>query len=298
MGQEAVWRYGQLMEIEIEDFTPVVSGAWLVEHLNDPHVAIADCRFSLSDPNLGQQQYQQGHIPGAHYFDLNRDLSSPVAQHGGRHPLPDPYQLAKKLAAAGISSEPEPEPTLVVAYDDSCFAYAARFWWLLRYLGHTRVAVLDGGFSQWQASGYRLTDAVSVSKPGRFIPRIQHTTVVDIAAVRSRQGQPGVVLVDSREGDRYRGEREPIDPIAGHIPGAVNYPWQSVTDAQGYIRSVAEQKQHWAELTSASEIVAYCGSGVTACVNLLSLQLAGLPHAKLYAGSWSDWCSYSGGAEK
>lgn len=286
------------MGIEIEDCPPVVSGAWLVEHLDDPQVAIADCRFSLADPTLGQQQYHQGHIPGAYYFDLNRDLSSPIGQHGGRHPLPDPSQLAEKLAAAGISSEQEREPTVVVAYDDSCFAYAARFWWLLRYLGHMRVAVLDGGFSQWQALGYRLTDAVPVSRPRRFIPRIQHTHVVDIAAVRSRQGRLGVVLVDSREGDRYRGEREPIDPIAGHIPGAVNYPWQSVTNAQGYIRSVAEQKQHWIALTSASEIVVYCGSGVTACVNLLSLEMAGLSHAKLYAGSWSDWCSYSDLAEE
>jgi len=220
------------MEIEIGESTHVVSGSWLVEHLDDPQVAIADCRFSLADPNLGQQQYQKGHIPGAHYFDLNRDLSSPVSQHGGRHPLPDPYQLAEKLAAAGICSEYGSEPTLVVAYDDSYFAYAARFWWLLRHLGHARVAVLDGGVSQWQASGYCLTDTVSISKPGHFVPQLQHTDVVDIAAVRSRQGQPGVVLVDSREGDRYRGEREPIDPIAGHIPGAVNYPWQSVTTSR------------------------------------------------------------------
>lgn len=286
------------MELEIGEFTHVVSGSWLVEHLDDPQVAIADCRFSLADPNLGQQQYYQAHIPGAHYFDLNRDLSGPVGRHGGRHPLPDPYQLAEKLAAAGVYSEYGSEPTLVVAYDDSHFAYAARFWWLLRHLGHTRVAVLDGGFSQWQASGYGLTDAMPVSKPGHFVPQVQHTDVVDIAGVRSRQGQPGVVLVDSREGDRYRGEREPIDPIAGHIPGAVNYPWQSVTNAAGYIRSIAEQKQHWAELTSASEIVVYCGSGVTACVNLLSLEIAGLSHTKLYAGSWSDWCSYSNLAEK
>jgi len=281
------------MELEIESFTHVVSAAWLAEHLSDPRVAIADCRFSLTDPDLGRRQYQQGHIPGAHYFDLNHDLSSPVGQHGGRHPLPEPNQLAAKLAAAGIVSESEPEPTWVIAYDDARFAYAARFWWLLRHLGHARVAVLDGGFSQWQAARYPVTDAVPVGQPGHFIPRIQRTDVLDIIAVRSRQGQPGIVLVDSREGDRYRGECEPIDPIAGHIPGAVNYPWQSVTNAPGYIRPIADQQQHWAELTSASEIVVYCGSGVTACVNLLSLELAGLSQTKLYAGSWSDWCSYA-----
>lgn len=282
------------MTLEIESFTHVVSATWLADHLHDPRVAIADCRFSLSDPDLGRQQYQQGHIPGAHYFDLNHDLSGPVGQHGGRHPLPDPDDLAEKLAAVGITSEAEPEPTWVVAYDDTRFAFAARFWWLLRHLGHTRVAVLDGGFSQWQAAGYPSTDAVTVRQPAHFIPRVQQADVLDIAGVRSRQEQPGVVLVDSREGDRFRGEREPIDPIAGHIPGAVNYPWQAVTNTQGYVCSLVAQKQRWAKLASASEIVVYCGSGVTACVNLLSLELSGLPQAKLYAGSWSDWCSYDG----
>lgn len=280
------------MTLEIGSVTHVVSAAWLVEHLHDPRVAIADCRFSLTDPDLGRQQYQQSHIPGARYFDLNHDLSGPVGEHGGRHPLPHPDHLADKLAAAGISSEPEPEPTWIVAYDDARFAFAARFWWLLRHLGHTRVAVLDGGFSQWQAAGYPLTDAVTIRPPGHFVPRIQPAEVLDMAAVRSRQGQPGIVLVDSREGERYRGEQEPIDPIAGHIPGAVNYPWKTVSNAQGYIYPVAAQKQRWADLTSASEIVVYCGSGVTACVNLLSLELAGLSQTKLYAGSWSDWCSY------
>ncbi|MES1025267.1 sulfurtransferase [Gloeocapsa sp. BRSZ] len=269
------------------DLQSVVSTKWLFEHLEDPQVAIADCRFSLADPQLGYQQYQKSHIPGAFYLDLNHDLSSLVAPHGGRHPLPDPYKFAHKLSQLGITSQ-----TLVVAYDDSRFAFAARLWWLLRYLGHTQVAVLDGGFTGWLNSGYPVTDILPESKLGEFVPRVQVDRVVDITTVKARKDDPGVVLVDSRESDRYSGEREPIDPIAGHIPGAVNYPWQEVSDAQGYLRSPTAQRDRWENLKSAEEIIVYCGSGVTACVNLLSLELARIDTGKLYAGSWSDWCSY------
>lgn len=270
--------------------SPVVSVAWLAEHLKDPQVAIADCRFSLMQPELGRQQYEAGHIPGAHYFDLNQDLSSPVQRHGGRHPLPDPAAIAAKLSACGITSE-GPNPTLIVAYDNSRFAFAARFWWLLRYLGHAQVVVLDGGFGAWQAAGYPVSTESPSVQSGVFVPRPQAQMLVSKEEVEARKDQPGVVLVDSRESDRYRGEREPIDPIAGHIPGAVNYPWQAVSDAQGCVLPVEEQRRRWTEVQGAQEIQVYCGSGVTACVNLLSLELAGLT-GKLYAGSWSDWCSY------
>lgn len=266
----------------------LVSPQWLAEHLDDPLLVIVDCRFSLADPELGQQQYTANHIPGAFYLDLNRDLSSPVGRHGGRHPLPDPLKLANTLAATGINSQ----ETFVVAYDDSKFAFASRLWWLLRYLGHDRVAVLDGGFTGWQAAGYPVTAEVPVPKPAAFVPVPQQERVVDIEYVKAHKDLPGVLLVDSREPDRYNGLREPIDPIAGHIPGAVNYPWQAVTDDQGRGLSASEQKRRWVEGTQAKEIIVYCGSGVTACVNLLSLEMAGIPTGKLYAGSWSDWCSY------
>lgn len=265
----------------------VVSASWLLEHLDDPQVTIADCRFSLADPELGLVQYRTGHIQGAYYLDLNRDLSSPVGQHGGRHPLPNPDELANKLSAMGVNSQ-----TLVVAYDDSRFAFAARLWWLLRYLGHDRVAVLDGGFEGWQAAGYPVTDTIPMPQMATFVPQLQTSQVVDIATVKASNASPGVVLVDSRESDRYLGKREPIDKIAGHIPGAVNYPWQEVSDAQGYLLTHAEQRRRWEKLEGAEEILVYCGSGVTACVNLLSLELAGIHTGKLYAGSWSDWCSY------
>lgn len=265
----------------------IVSADWLQHHLDDLQVAIVDCRFSLTEPALGRHQYKTGHIPGAYYLDLNQDLSSPVAQHGGRHPLPDLEVLAAKLSDMGITNA-----TQVIVYDDSRFAFAARLWWLLRYLGHDRAAVLDGGFQNWQAVGYPVSQVPPDLKTGHFIPHPRTEWVVDINAVKARKDLPNVALVDSREGERYRGEKEQIDPIAGHIPGAVNYPWQDMTDANGFVRSARAQRDRWSALQSADEVVVYCGSGVTACVNLLSLAIADINTGKLYAGSWSDWCSY------
>lgn len=266
--------------------SPVVSAEWLHEHLEDPQVTIVDCRFSLMQPQLGRQQYEAEHIPGAYYLDLNQDLSSRVGEHGGRHPLPDSAELATKLSDMGITAS-----TQVVVYDDSRFAFAARLWWLLRYLGHDRVAVLNGGFKGWQTAAYPTTTLQPPRKSGRFIPCPQQDWVVNIDDVKAKKDLPYVALVDARESERYEGEREPIDPIAGHIPGAVNYPWQDATTADGYLR-VAEQRDRWQALQSAEEILVYCGSGVTACVNLLSLAVAEIDTGKLYAGSWSDWCSY------
>lgn len=275
--------------------SPVVSVEWLREHLDDDDVTIVDCRFSLAELDLGRQQYEAAHIPGAYYLDLNQDLSSPVGEHGGRHPLPNPHALATKLSAMGVT-----DSTLVVVYDDSRFAFAARLWWLLRYLGHGRstahpnagVAVLNGGFKAWQTAGYPTTATHPSAKPGRVIPHLHPNWLVDITTVKARKDLPEIVLVDSREGDRYRGEREPIDPIAGHIPGAVNYPWQEATTAEGFLLDAEKQRDRWQPVVSAEEILVYCGSGVTACVNLLSLEIAGIETGKLYAGSWSDWCSY------
>jgi thiosulfate/3-mercaptopyruvate sulfurtransferase len=266
----------------------VVSAQYLSAHLDDPQVVVVDCRFALTEPELGHQQYQISHIQGAHYLDLNQDLSSPVNRHGGRHPLPNPTELANKLGAIGINFQ----ETLVVAYDDSRLAFASRLWWLLRYMGHEKVALLDGGWKAWQAGGYAVTDALPTPQPGSFAPQLHSDWVVDMETLKVCKDLPGVVVIDSRESDRYLGKREPIDPIAGHIPGAINYPWQDVTNAQGYLYSISEQQQRWVDVEPNTEILVYCGSGVTACVNLLSLELAGIHTGKLYAGGWSDWCSY------
>ena len=273
--------------MSMSDIQPVVSPEWLSTQLNNPQVIIVDCRFRLGNPAWGYQQYLNSHIPGAYYLDLDKDLSAPLAKHGGRHPLPDPALLAQKLAAIGMAPE-----ALVVACDDSRFAFAARLWWLLRYLGHDRAAILDGGFPGWLSRGYPITDTIPTPKPGHFLPQPRRDSIVDIEAVKALKDLPSVVLVDSREGDRYQGEREPIDPIAGHIPAAVNSPWIEVSDPEGYLRPQADQEKLWQNYQQADEIIVYCGSGVTACVNLLSLELAGITQAKLYPGGWSDWCSY------
>jgi thiosulfate/3-mercaptopyruvate sulfurtransferase len=269
----------------------LVTADWLAQHLDDPRVVVVDCRFALGDATLGHQQYTASHIPNAWYLDLNRDMASPVQAHGGRHPLPALDAFSQILAGIGVVSE-GPASTLVVAYDDSRFAFASRLWWLLRYLGHDAVAVLDGGWSAWVQGGYPTTTDVPSQRQGNFILAPHQDWVVDIDTVRRRKDDAGVVLIDSRSPERYRGEVEPIDPVAGSIPGAVNYFWQDISTETGQMNSPEELARHWTGLDAADEVIVYCGSGVTACVNLLAQTLAGRPMAKLYAGGWSDWCSY------
>ncbi len=249
-------------------------------------VVVVDCRFSLADPQAGRRAYAEGHIPGACYLHLNEDLSSPVGRHGGRHPLPEPQALAGALARCGITRD-----TAVVAYDDSRFAYAARLWWLMRELGYRPPRLLNGGYQAWLAAG----GEVSTDQPARAeVPADapgMYTRKCDIDGLRVLQSQ-GAVLVDSREAPRYRGEVEPLDPVAGHIPGALNRPWEGVTDDSGHLRDTAALRAHWGDTLEAEQLVVYCGSGVTACVNLFALAALGREDAVLYAGSWSDWCSY------
>jgi thiosulfate/3-mercaptopyruvate sulfurtransferase len=267
---------------------PLVSPSWLAANLDRPDVIVIDCRFQLNEPNLGYQQYLANHIQNAFYLDLNRDLSAPVSRHGGRHPLPDPQTIAAKLSSLGVISG----QTHVIAYDASRFAFASRLWWLLRYLGHEQVSILDGGWQNWLNAGYPVSDQIPVPKTSAFIPQIQKDWVVTIEEVKTRKDQAGVTLIDARESDRYRGEREPVDPIAGSIEGALNYPWLEVTDSQGFSQPLSIQQQRWQYLDNSSEIILYCGSGVTACVDILSLTLVGYDNVKLYSGGWSDWCSY------
>lgn len=249
-------------------------------------VVIVDCRFNLSDPQEGRRLYLEGHIPGAHYLHLNQDLSSAVGEHGGRHPLPDPVTLASRLAQCGIGPETE-----VVAYDDSRFAFASRLWWLMRSLAYRPPRLLNGGFRAWLASGGQSESGAVASIAGVAGTGAEYSACCDIQGLRVAQ-QSGATLVDSREERRYQGLEEPIDPVAGHIPGALNHPWQGVTDDSGRALDEAGLRQHWGDTLEAQQLVVYCGSGVTACVNLFSLALLGRDDAVLYAGSWSDWCSY------
>lgn len=266
----------------------IVSLKWLLARLYEPDIVIADCRFQLGKPDAGREAYMESRIPGAVYLDLEKDLSAPIGEHGGRHPLPDVDTLAKRLSRAGIGNE-----TRVVVYDDQGGAMASRLWWLLRYLGHETVYVLDEGFSAWQRAGFPVSSDEKVVVPGGFTPRVQPELVVDVAEVKAKLHADGTVLIDSREGPRYRGEVEPIDKTAGHVPGAINRFWAEGRRADGSWKSPEEQAERFADLPRDKEIIVYCGSGVTACPNVLALQEAGFGNVKLYAGSWSDWITYS-----
>lgn len=257
------------------------------------NVVIIDCRFDLMNPGAGRELYAQAHIPGAHYLDLNQDLSSPIREHGGRHPFPDISRFIQRLRDCGVN-----EDTLIVAYDDNKAAFAARLWYLCHFVGHSQVRILNGGFSAWKKAGFSITAETPATLNGnikQLAPTPIAAKILDYPQTRalSQQLPENTVLVDSREEPRYLGLQEPIDPIAGHIPGALNLPWMQAVDAEGRLLPEAQQRQRWERFAPENrEVVVYCGSGVTACVNLLSLALAGFPPAALYAGSWSDWCSY------
>ena len=249
---------------------------------------ISAAELKQADTEQGLRDYCEAHIPNSHYLHLDKDLSGPTGSHGGRHPLPSAQQFQQTMRRYGVNAD-----TLVVAYDDQRFAFASRLWWLLRFFGHDKVCVLDGGFGGWCADDGAVENAAyKPSEDGDFVAMPNTVPIVDYDNICQHLENPDRLLIDSREAPRYQGLEEPIDPIAGHIPGAANYPWQEVTDSHGFTLSPANWRQRWATLPGDRELVVYCGSGVTACVNLLSLELAGIHGAKLYAGSWSDWCSY------
>ncbi len=271
----------------------LISASRLMARLDDPACIIVDCRFNLMDPDAGRAAYDAGHIPGAHYADLDRDLAAPVAADGagGRHPLPDPARIGRLFAAWGIG----PEST-VVAYDDVGNAIAARLWWLLRWVGHRNAAVLDGGFGAWQAAGGDCSTAPPkpTRSPGAFVPRPGAMPVVAAEAVAAGLAGDRLLLLDARAADRFAGRSEPIDRLAGHVPGATNTPFQHNLDADKCFRSPSQLRAYYGAIIGErpiGSVAAMCGSGVTACHTLLALEAAGWPGAALYVGSWSDWIS-------
>jgi thiosulfate/3-mercaptopyruvate sulfurtransferase len=266
----------------------IVPVKWLLARLYEPDIVIVDCRFQLGNSNSGREAYEESHIPGAVYLDLEKDLSSPVSEHGGRHPLPDIAELTARLSQVGISNE-----SRVVAYDDQGGAMASRLWWLLKYLGHEAVYVLEEGFGAWKKAGLITTADQKVLIPARFLATVKHNMLAEVDDVRESLGKAGVTLVDSREAPRYRGEAEPIDRVAGHIPGARNFFWAEGRRPDGTWKSADEHRERFAGLEQDDEIIVYCGSGVTATPNVLALEEAGFTRVKLYAGSWSDWITYS-----
>jgi thiosulfate/3-mercaptopyruvate sulfurtransferase len=265
-------------------FTTVIDAATLVEHLHDPDWAIVDCRFDLVDTAAGERAYETAHIPGAAYAHLDRDLSGPKdpGGRGGRHPLPSPARMATVFGRLGIDGNVQ-----VVAYDDVSGHYAARLWWMLRAMGHEAAAVLDGGWPAWRAAGLPTAAGRNVPPKRLYTGAPRFDRQVQMAEVTDAP-----LLVDSRAPERYRGEVEPIDPIAGHIPGAVNRPYAANWTPDGRWRSQEELLGDFLALlgdTQPEEAVFYCGSGVSACVNLLAMARAGLPPGRLYVGSWSEW---------
>lgn len=268
----------------------IVSKRWLLARMFEPDMVIVDCRFQLGQPEAGYQAYLEAHIPGAVYLDLEQDLSGPVGPHGGRHPLPDNDAFVRTLRKAGIGND-----SRVVAYDDQGGAMASRLWWMLRYMGHESVYVLEEGFHSWQQAGFPVTAERNVVVPAYFEPNPQPDMIVDAAQVKAKLRKEGVVLIDSREAPRYRGETEPIDASAGHIPGAANLFWKENLAADGIWKTAEQLRERFAShAKDTEEIIVYCGSGVTACPNVLALTEAGFTGVKLYAGSWSDWISYEG----
>ncbi|WP_223069733.1 sulfurtransferase [Paenibacillus caui] len=269
----------------------IVSKKWVLARMYEPDLVIVDCRSELSRPGAGRQAYDESHIPGAVYLDLEQDLSAEISAHGGRHPLPEPQVLAARLSRAGIGNQ-----SRVVAYDDQGGMVAARLWWLLRWLGHEAVSVMDEGFTVWKASGFPVTTDQRVVVPATFAPSVQPAMLADVSEVREALGDEHVLLVDSREAGRYAGLEEPIDKAAGHIPGAINRFWKDVLDERGAWKAEPELREQLAPVTEAldkgREVIVYCGSGVSACPNVLALHRLGYPQVKLYPGSWSDWISY------
>ncbi|MDF3852512.1 sulfurtransferase [Achromobacter denitrificans] len=269
----------------------LISAAALAERLDAPDVRVFDVRHDLTNHATGRQAYEAGHIPGARYLDHETELAAARTGTNGRHPLPSRGAFGALMAAHGVTPR-----TLVVAYDASGGMYAAHLWWMLRWLGHDQVAVLDGGWQAWTAAGLPTTTAapapVRAGEP--VAPGASLAGTVDAGAVLDNISRPAFTVVDARAANRYRGEVEPMDPVAGHIPGALNRPNGENLQADGRFKPAAQLREEFASLLDGRDpaaIVHQCGSGITACHNLLSMEIAGLSGSRLYPGSWSEWCS-------
>lgn len=270
-------------------YTTLIGAEELAQHLEYQDWRIFDCRHDLLAPDAGEHAYDAGHIIGARFLGLERDLSSPATGRNGRHPLPDPQRLAERLGSCGVG-----EQTQIVAYDDSGGMFAARLWWLARWLGHERVAVLDGGLAAWRSVGLPLASGGAGARAAMRLEVEPRPIAVDAERVRAQLGDPQMLIVDARSPERFRGENETLDPVGGHIPGAVNRWFKDNLDERGRFKPAAQLRTEWLSLLgqrSAQAVVHTCGSGVSACHNLLAMEIAGLQGSRLYPGSWSEWCA-------
>lgn len=265
----------------------LVTTEQLAAHLNDSSWIIFDCRHDIADHARGARVYAEGHVPGARFAALETDLSGPKTGRNGRHPLPDPRQFADFLARNGVTAS-----TRIVAYDDGGSQYAARLWWLARWIGLTNVAVLDGGYPKWMQEKRPTTKDVPVPKGGAVTARANAAMVVTAGEIVAGLDRASPLIVDARSAERFRGETEPIDPVAGRIPGARNRFFKLNLASDQSLRPAAELKAEFETLLAGrrpEEVAHQCGSGVSACVNLLAMEAAGLTGSRLYVGSWSEW---------
>ena len=270
-------------------FTTLISAEQLARQLDNPNLVVFDCRFSLADSQAGHRVYRQSHIPNARYADLNQDLSSTPQSYTGRHPLPDFKTLAAKLGSWGVNNRSQ-----VVVYDDASGAFAGRMWWLLRSMGHDAVAVLDGGFPYWQKQGLPVTTKLPQPTPAIFRTYLDPKQWLSAQEVENALARQTISLIDARTPERYAGLQEPIDPVAGHVPKALNHPYQRNLNQHGLFLDPLELQKQFKAIGLADNpdrVVHMCGSGVTACHNLLAMEVAGLCGSRLYPGSWSDWIS-------
>lgn len=270
-------------------YTTLISAENLAARLAEPSVTtlVFDCRFDLADPSAGAAAYGATHIPGARYLDLDNDLSGPKNGVNGRHPLPERNTLARRLAQCGLSNG-----TQVVAYDAHGGMFAARLWWLLRWLGHENVALLDGGLQAWQTLGQPVNATLPASMPGTFVPSQPLSISIDVHGVQQQMSTAECRMIDARAPDRYRGENETLDPVGGHIPGARNRFFKDNLGAHGRFKPAHTLQDELRAVlgdTTPQHTILYCGSGVTACHNALAMEIAGLHGAALYGGSWSEW---------
>ncbi len=267
----------------------LVTAQELAGHLDDPDWIVFDTRHDLMDPAKGRKAYDAEHVPGAHFVSLDDDLSGAKTGKTGRHPLPDLQQFAAKMAAFGVAPGKQ-----VVVYDDVNGSFAVRLWWMLRWLGHDMAALLDGGYPQWMQESRPLSSAQPASQAGAFHARPHLGATVDVPYVERFREDAKVKLIDARAPERYSGAQEPIDPVGGHIPGAVNRFWKQNLQSDGRFKPGAQLRAEFDALLAGADpaqVVHSCGSGVTACHNLFAMELAGLPGGRLYPGSWSEWCS-------
>jgi len=268
-------------------YKTIINTADLKNNLDSTDFAIFDCRCDIKDPKYGFDSYNEGHIKNATFIDMDRDLASERSVSSGRHPLPDPDILCQKLSQWGFSNNKQ-----AVVYDDAGGVFAGRMWWILRWLGHENVAVLNGGINHWIKNGNKLVKDITKIERNSFTYTINNSMQVNIDDVEDAQYKMSKIILDARSKERYQGIKDPVDPICGHVPGAISHPCMSNLSPDGLFRSESELKHIYNKIigdTDGEDIISMCGSGVTACHNILALKIAGIDGVKLYVGSWSEW---------